>query len=276
MDFLQGKRLYKFYGLNERNLEAIAKPYLWFSKLHDFNDPFEGKMRIITKIPSAREALAFVKMIVEKGGDKTLPNGPHSRFEGMSDAEAIAELTSVFETSHDSQKHLLYEAGYCSLIAATEIEERTRTVEQDILMWSHYANGLRGFRVEFDPAVLTATLSERHTVTPIKYGTTPPEVDLFLFNKLAFSGQDAAAGAMFLEGLFHKHIAWAYEREIRLGSDAPGKYTYSANAIKEIVIGEKVSADQANLLRRIVESHRIDIPIKKAWIARESYEVVIR
>ena len=34
--------LYRFFPFNKKTLAALAEPYLWFSKIDDFNDAFEG------------------------------------------------------------------------------------------------------------------------------------------------------------------------------------------------------------------------------------------
>ncbi|MGL6260810.1 hypothetical protein [Vibrio sp. WXL210] len=34
--------IYRYYGYRDFDLDSLANSYLWFSRIDDFNDPFEG------------------------------------------------------------------------------------------------------------------------------------------------------------------------------------------------------------------------------------------
>lgn len=274
---INSKRLYKFYSYNERSLEAISSPYLWFSKIKNFNDPFEGVFSKSCEVPSENEGVRLSKKIFASRGRQadhsekvlrdiylSLESGSFSEF-----------MASTFLSAFSKTKEfLLDDNGFCSLIAKDASIDNKLTTEQDILMWSHYANGLRGFRVEFDGEELITTLSEQPDVKPITYSASPPHLDIFKFTDLYFKDKESAT-TYFFNILFNKHQAWSYESEIRLGNSKEGKYNYSPSAIKEIVIGGKLSNEQIEIIRRLVASHKHDIPIRIANIDDSDYSLRI-
>ena len=65
--------IYKFCGYRDFDLDALAGSYLWFSKVSDFNDPFEGlyleqmKFRTADNLSDKEAVLLFKSSILHKG-----------------------------------------------------------------------------------------------------------------------------------------------------------------------------------------------------------------
>lgn len=99
-------------------------------------------------------------------------------------------------------------------------------VENNHLMWSHYAKNHRGFCIGFDESLLVA-MDGHIGGGPITYLERAP-VFRFFWDAPGFFDQ-AALGC--------KSAAWAYEREHRLMFNHTGISKFPRTALKEVIIG---------------------------------------
>ncbi|OWF73214.1 hypothetical protein B4903_22010 [Yersinia frederiksenii] len=63
--------LYKFFTVNENSLFALRNSSLWFSKVSEFNDPFEGGVQKKLKNLDNGTLVKIIKGINENGGINT-------------------------------------------------------------------------------------------------------------------------------------------------------------------------------------------------------------
>ena len=140
MDHPQVTNLYKYRTFSSRALSMLANNELYFAVSDSFNDPFDCRARreyefkddndFVTKWTpleashqniSVKEAFQYLKEVV---ADKNLKE------------EYIARKSNEF------QKTVLQSFGVCSF----------SEVRDDILMWSHYSDGHKGFCIKFNRA----------------------------------------------------------------------------------------------------------------------------
>ncbi|MBK9043202.1 MAG: DUF2971 domain-containing protein [Saprospiraceae bacterium] len=122
------------------------------------------------------------------------------------------------------------------------------TNNNNILMWSHYANNHKGICLEF------ITLNERllsEMLHPIIYTNKKPIINDF---------KD-----IMHKGLFRKSKNWQYESEWRLLGPADEKMNYNPKALSSIYLGAKIEKhDEERILSCIkLKSH---INIKRASV----------
>ena len=78
--------------------------------------------------------------------------------------------------------------------------------QEEILLWSHYANKHQGIRITFD---FDPTINPRYALKKIKYSPTRVGLDLR-------AGDSLRAEQGLTDSWITKATGWAYEREIRL------------------------------------------------------------
>ena len=84
---MKSEKIYKFYGYRDFDLDAFAGSYLWFSKVEDFNDPFEGLYR---------EQIKFRKPEEITDQDVILFYKATALYEGLSEEEANDKAIDYF------------------------------------------------------------------------------------------------------------------------------------------------------------------------------------
>lgn len=180
-----------------------------------------------------------------------------------------------------------------------------------LLMWSHYADGLRGFCIGFDEEVLNSDPSETY-FTDVEYMDTPPLVDGFLYavasdqfdyhmaaidersRSESYLGRDPVTDEEYKEhadrafelmttiwrrAFAAKPFEWFYERERRLliqtnsnnNDTSPVLHSYPISAVKQIIVGERMAKAYRARLLSIVAEHFPQLQVQCATRSRDAY-----
>lgn len=136
------KTLYKYYRVNVNTINAIKKPYLWYTSLDKYNDPYEG--------------------LCNPKSDYTLD-------------EINTWMSRISQARYVSKEH--FYKGLNEAMLADLRNSRVCCFSRkcnDILMWAHYADSYKGICVEYDLTDLSDVVGY---LAPVQYETTFPEVD---------------------------------------------------------------------------------------------------
>ncbi len=284
--------LLKFCAPNAHSLENLRNRAIYCQHYAAFNDPFEFWARVYQGIPSLeKERARFIAAIREWG------------FEEDRLQDALEHSTEYFEGLVDAQPD--FRAMYDGMRIACFGSDA-----DNLLMWSHYADGLRGFCIVFDENEIEKAAPEGW-IADVAYMDNPPIVDSFVyaiacdqedFHVMAL-GEEARAkylGKSILDGIASdyraaidvaltnmrrmwqhafasKPLQWQYERERRLlipsgrNDHQPLMLSYSNAAIKTIVVGERMSDTYLGQIREAADG----IPIWRACRSADTYQLLI-
>jgi len=132
------------------------------------------------------------------------------------------------EILRDTMKNILFNRGVCCLSALND----------HLLMWGHYADGHRGFCLQFDTA--EDPMFER--ATEVHYSRDLPTVSI----------QDSLGTPnpeLITKVLATKHEDWSYEREWRVIHQESNKaYYHRAEALSAVYLGAEIGDDSADLV----------------------------
>lgn len=276
--------LYKFRAATEQSFDALSRRMLHAQHFTRFNDPFEcGAHFLSGQIDREAEPARFAAMIAAWG------------FEDLESAplEGTEEYFEQFETFDLG----LSRPGLriCCFASAAD----------NLLMWSHYGDGLRGFCIEFDETLLlgaVSDLSSRPFITDVNYADEPPVVDgmvlgvlddqidyaymCFHSEKDEFWLSEAKRLEGEIENLYKLGFAtkpreWSYERERRLifQTDqhdlAPLEVNFPAEAVRSITVGELMPADDMKQIETIAAATYPLASIRTARRRPSTYKVGI-
>ena len=269
--------LYKFREVNTNNLSALANNQLWFSSLNDFNDPFEGFY--IKEINIDFESLPGFELILEDN------IGGHQHQEILDELNLIKGSFTKEEffqkvAEYDLEKFINIVHG--SKIVCLSIEQEEKNPLTNNLMWSHYANGLRGYCLVFDGDELQKDMysSTAESIRPIivQYQDHPNVIklnDLLQLQGL-LNGDDINFVEKVIEIAATKSSDWKYENEFRIMSlNESDFHCYMPNTLKEIIVGDKMSASEKSLLLNVVKASNPNIIVKTARLKDNTYQVEI-
>lgn len=260
--------IYKFCPPNLYSLENLRSQALYCRHYSEFNDPFEFWSKIMNGVPSRLQEARF--------------------------AAAMQTWGFTVDSGEDHEEYFLSleysQPPFKTLFDYTRIACFGKE-NNDLLMWSHYAEGLRGFCIGFDEQELLQSLEDVY-LTDVKYLQEPPVVDAFVYavaldqyeyNMSAIEGRErneayfgkdpitdeqykAVADESFevMTNIWRRAFAvkpteWKYEKECRLlfrtGNEdiRPILQHYPISAVRKIILGERIESEYQKQLLEITK-----------------------
>lgn len=215
-------QLYKYYRFNERTLAMLADKTAWLSTPNSFNDPFDCAIGLDhdRMEESINQALSDAYKIY--GGAKKEAKS-HSDDQRKFFKEAYDKLNT-------SINHIFQKAGIFSLSEAND----------DILMWSHYADYHRGFCVGY----------ERSDDNFLGVHAEPV---IYQKNYPSLSAKDITSDGGQMNVLWlTKSDHWSYEKEWRIIQKEGNKLFQFPCNILTIIFGMKMSEENRTVIRTIL------------------------
>lgn len=287
---MKSEKIYKFYGYRDFDLDALAGSYFWFSKASDFNDPFEGlyieqlKFRDAADLSSEDVFFYLVQLAIYNG----VPEGDAIK-QAQEKQKSLDFIPDSFRTNpiqassiHPSKHFVAYSVKDTSLKTINSIKSskfccfirdyRDCPALKNKLMWSHYANGLRGFAIEFDTKSLYDSMN-KHNSFEIQGGYVNYKnlkvLDSYQLLMDYFKNRHNSGIASVV---LTKSPEWKYEQEFRLLSDS-NKNHYDCSAINSIILGQKMQKEKLSTLLAIIESLGLMGKVKVATIDKDTFNL---
>lgn len=216
MKYPKISHLYKYRAYNARSLSIIENRKIWFAKPDSFNDPFDCKIPFDHHL-TLDQAVAYGRKIgVPEEKLKVIVNS-----KGEIQKEFLEEWAKTLKKADEELESM----GVFTLSEASN----------NILLWSHYANGHRGFCIEF----------ERNSAN--KLGNY--EITRRVQYRLDYPTINPTKEDVFDLKFFTKASEWEYEREWRL--------VYDKGDVEEPLADVEISAIVFGL--RLPDPHKEEI-----------------
>lgn len=249
--------IYKYFSINTNFYNSIINNCLWFSDPAIFNDPYDCNINIdITKY-SREELFDFyseLQRIHIKSGNLYAINVDINK--------RVNEVIQNPELLENDFINII-DFGICCFSKK----------DDNILMWSHYADKHKGICLKFDirkdPVFFNIPFE-------VNYQNDYPDINYLEIIKN--NGKGIAQNL-----LATKSIDWLYEEEIRIIKDSPyyknhrGNIKFLKESLIEVIFGYKVK-EQINIVKSLFNKfgykcHFSQVRIKKKEFGLEKFEV---
>jgi len=229
------KVLYKYRQWdNPFHSRILTNNEIFLSSPANFNDPFDSSLPFKYKKEELTPENIYKKLIeVMRKYSPNISELELQNFCYERQRSGIYESGEYWKEFYDDTKNQIFnDFGIMSLT----------TKNDNLLMWSHYANGHQGLCIGLDTEILFNTISGR--LAPVFYSSSFPEIGLF---------EKDIRNWIQLVNTKSKH--WQYEDEYRLTK------TYSANMvfsfpkemIKEIILGCSMKIEYKKEIYEIID-----------------------
>ncbi len=280
--------IYKYFTINEHSISNLIRNELYCQNYNSFNDPFECWFTIKEGTPHPINDPDRFETICKAWGYY-----PSDKMESN-----FADYFSYMEELESYQPDIQAYVNGAKITCFSEDDG-------NLLMWSHYADGLRGFCIEFDEKLLLSEEEKKEaSIIPVSYIKHPPVIDKMLYslandqiwyNEMALEEdqkgnyvnaykQGLKDANQLLKDLYTKTIAskpvnWKYEKEIRLvfysGKENLGGefFHFPSSAIKSVILGERISTKSKETICEIINLKGTSISKKMAKRNPMSYQI---
>lgn len=293
-------QLLKFSRPSDHALRNLEQGLIFCQHYSAYNDPFEFWTRISSGIPDPDlEPERYLAALRAWG------------FQCRTVAEAINEPFIQESLKSYLDECQAYSPPFEEMMQNIRISCFSAEAD-NLLMWSHYGDGLRGFCIVFDEAAITG----EGYVLDVAYLDMPPRVDSFVYGvawdqdwyshaaieeaELAAQAEGRTVGrgevAMYKEagaealgtmrGIWQhvfatKPAEWRYERERRLlvqtdrSDTAPVLRAYDRAAVREIILGERMPEEYRMRVLAVMQEHYPAARVRTANRAESAYRLSI-
>lgn len=151
--------MFKYSFFSEYSLLNILNDELYMNHYENFNDPFEYRCEVSSGFPSKKSNSPRLKDIIQAWG-----------FEDPYDAFALESYEDYVLSLEDTEPNVL------DTVNSVRISCFSKRAD-NLLMWAHYADGLRGFCLEFDPDLVLTEKHDYAEIFEVLYDCNPPKID---------------------------------------------------------------------------------------------------
>lgn len=234
-------RLYKYCPYNENYLYILINRKIWFSNPALFNDPFDCKYKFKDQVDRSE----FIKY-----ASKHIP-------ESLPELKNLSEKDNAYNTIVNNMTENAYKDLHNAGVFCLS------RYDNNILMWSHYADGHKGFCIEFernsDP---DNDLGNYDMTSQVKYIRSDYE-KVTILNK--------NSSDMYF---YTKAKNWKYEGEWRLISKKHSETRRLPGKITAIIFGLRMCNYHKETIRNIL-SDLSHIKYRKAKEVPNQYNIMI-
>lgn len=243
-------KLYKYEQVSVQSLLNLKNQVLHFGAPANFNDPYDCAINARVAEPSDKDVETFRKKYSK---NDEIPLQIRLNLEVLPRADLKEWLVKIAQRSMNQ-------------VAEDSIQKRGVTcfseVNNELLMWSHYANKYTGFCMEFD-----TSYEPFSKVRKVNYQTTMPSLsmtDALLNNNYE----------QFLDLFCIKSEAWAYEREWRcIHREASKNWHYESEALTAVYFGPEIDRGVIEIICLILQGQNSKVSFWQGERSNEAFAV---
>lgn len=245
------KRLYKFERINVQTLRNLKNAQVYFNTPASFNDPFDCSVLEASVILGDNEVVEIYKRFLK--GKNKLANIEINSVKDIPKDE-IDRIHEAFEENLKAQQNKILTQTGCTCFSE---------VKDNVLLWSHYADGHKGICLEFDTSV---PLFDK--VKEVEYSQKFPSINPI---KMLFGSKDEISEE-WLKPICTKYECWNYEKEWRVFHEKPNiEFGYSVEALISVYFGLSVNFTDLEIVCLTLLGQSKDIKFYKAHKDKSTY-----
>ncbi len=255
---------YKYSKVNPNRLESFKNDTLYFSPISTLNDPFECD----TVLPRNQIEKSLYKEIIKKMEPMLMPgfklpidniktsedlinkimSGLIKPIEDRSGIEDLIKYTqqAIYQKEHEIPREISEISDEIYRVCCFS------TIEDSILMWSHYADNHEGFCVGYNFREIKNDLTE--LMLPVRYNDKPLDITNLFAPDLNRS--------LLINALTRKSKQWSYENEWRLIVLSKNKDNGQLEKVpvpKKIFLGFKMCEDRKKEIIEIAKAKDMEV-----------------
>jgi hypothetical protein len=250
-------RIFKYTNGNSNSMNILSNSQIYCSLPYDFNDPFDCTSSIEFGNDYNKDPYEFFcKLMLDKFEEDNPDVGKELKkatLKIVKDGNVDYVKEYILKIYHDQFGKTDYQTLGVSCFSKNN---------NNILMWSHYANNHKGIVFEFDTNDKTFIHCEE-----VKYSEEYYKYNLNTFHDRSYS----------LLPLYTKAKYWEYEQEVRyVHPYGAGLVDFDPNSVKGIYLGCKSDENIFKEVSNVLLKTKRNIPIYKANKHFEMYSLTFQ
>lgn len=231
------------------------------------NDPFESKMLLVLPEIKTKKELKMAKAKAERYIKRRIYKFSRGGAEIEGWKSVYREIRRASLSNYMESFKELQNIVTVTLVVINQGLKVSCFTENEggpgnLLMWSHYADGMRGFCIEYNKP-------EDVFHTKVVYRREPVRVNMLD----ALVENDREVANLQKKVIKHKSDIWNYEEEVRIYS-RNNFVEFESGAIKKIFVGFKASRHDIDNLKKFLSEGGLSPELYLSYMSPFSYEVM--
>jgi hypothetical protein len=236
------QRLYKYASFNEQSLRNLKTQSVYFNSPENFNDPYDCALFPLVPTPSITQSIEMRDAYIHKLTDPA----QFAHVQSKSDSDLPEFFNGTVKKVMDDSRGLFKTQGISCF----------SSINDQILMWSHYAASHTGFCLAFDTRYDPFCKAKEVT-----YADLMPTVDPY---KLLIEKNYEEVLDLFST----KALAWRYEQEWRIRCKSMNVcIIYRDEALTDVFFGSRMRREAMEIVYLILKDKHPGI---RYWQGRRS------
>ncbi|EGQ8224950.1 TPA: DUF2971 domain-containing protein [Vibrio cholerae] len=254
------KKLYKYQSYNVNSISGLIHKTIWAAKPTTFNDPFDCAVSLYPEL----DGVTLIKLLIDSvdqliDDDNEKEKTITALQSALDDPDSLdttdERFTDMVNTLRNINEEAIKHIGVVSLSA----------IEDNMLMWSHYAQQHQGFCIEFNRDK-NNSLGSKKTL-PVRYTHKLPQFRLE--DLIGSTGKERRD--ILHSMVLSKALDWSYEQEWRYLSEY-GDVPISLNSkITAIIFGARMSQAHKDTIIEVVSKYHSDVAFKEVKLKEEGF-----
>lgn len=244
------KSLYKYELFSAQALANLKANRIYFGSPKGFNDPYDCATKPVVLRPSADEVELIREFYLS---ERDVPESAKAGFAN---------------TSAEDLRDLIQRAGVRAIASAVQqfLNERGVScfseINEDLLMWSHYAGKYKGFCLEFSTTQMPFSNAKR-----VRYHEKIPDTSVVPF--LLPQRDDPVVDFFCI-----KSKSWSYEQEWRVIHEKAGTlYHYEPEALTGVYFGPEISIESLEIICLILRGQNKGVKFWRGLRSKTEFKV---
>lgn len=237
------KKLYKYEAFNTYSITKLKNQQIYFRRPADLNDPFDCAISLKSTPLSQGDYQAIYDRFYQEASDKLALQSKYITNGAINDKFKRDMDKGIIKAFEDRKRINLFERGVSCFSEKYD----------DILMWSHYADGHKGFCLEFDTKYEPFSKARK-----VEYAEEIPSI-----NRVDAILDDIESD--FMKMITTKYCCWRYEKEWRIFHLESNKfYGYPGEALTGVYLGSEMNFAHLEIIALILQGQNPNIKMYKA------------
>ena len=251
--------LYKYESFNTYSISNLKNAQIFFNRPIDFNDPFDCSLYVESINYKDDDLIKLHNYWISN----KLPGAPQPPAHLINTVDSIKDIPDGFknavkksakEVAEKKQQENLYDIG-CSCFSE---------LNNNLLMWSHYSDGHKGFCLEFD-----TSLDPFKKAYKVEYSDSFPS-----WNPITIFLEKKKSDRRALSPLLTKYSCWEYEKEWRIFHHQPRTFfNYNVDSLKSVYFGVAIEYSHLEIICLILQGQNPRVSFYKAKRSSNKYEI---
>lgn len=249
-------KIYKYQKFDTLSISNLKNQQIYFSDPAVFNDPYDCALEFDSEKLDENQYKVLMKEYLEEIFDIEILErirveyGEHYEL----DEEFINAVDTGISSALDKIKNKLFRNKGVACFSAKP---------DDILMWAYYANGHKGFCLEFDTS--TEPFNKAYQV---KYKDSIPQLKI---SKIIWGDNEEHR----IEPLLTKYTSWEHEQEYRIIHNEKNlEYTYPAKSLTGIYFGPEIKKEHLEIIALILRGQNPDVQLYQGERRTDHFKIV--